>query len=681
MSEPHCPACEHGCSLCASTSRSWGGVLEGDVLTRLAELRPESVNCVVTSPPYWSLRKYDAPDVTWPGSDPTCDHKLEGAGVGGESYEGARRWQHEGVSRQETPDAWVAGPVVKDEHHDFGTSTLSGPNKNQMEATTFEAQSATCSRCGAWRGQFGLEPTRELYIEHSMMVLRALRRVLRKDGLIWWNLDDARGHRTLCHDLIPERFLLAAEADGWLVCSKNIWAKPNAMPESAKRRPTDAHENVFMLAKHPSYWYDQEAVREPSTSPEQEAHNQRYAKPYAAFDDRAAETGQPGNVNNVGIHSRPGPGGRNLRSVWTFPTAQTPIAHFATFPPELPRRCISASCPREVCQRCGMARVRLMESEPSPIVDTEEYSQRRDEGNPGRGFMSATPRYATESSTIGWSDCGCGTWNCASCGFVLEYSHAQNDTMPGMPHPIPSETAEPEVLRDGLQVPGPSPSSPSDNVPPMRQPVPAEGSSGEAQPPVLPEAMLSKVDSGAPSINEGLEQNNAGLHPRASAESSESERGRLRDAASASDGETSGKTAQAKRGRKPQERRQGRQPDRQPGTDDQAAARQAGQATSKAPSVPSLREDDPHYETGNPLCPSCGSRLTFTHAPYNPGIVLDCFAGVGTTLYVARQLGRRFLGIELSPAYAEMARQKLSLWWDPPNLAPRPAPAGQGALL
>jgi hypothetical protein len=168
-----------------------------------------------------------------------------------------------------------------------------------------------------------------------------------------------------------------------------------------------------MLTKSARYYWGQEAVREASTSPEQEAHNQRYAKPYAAYDDRAEWSGQPGNVNNVGIHSRPGPGGRNLRTVWSFPTAQTPEAHFATFPEELPRRCIEAACPREICTACGKARVRLVERGfTSHDGETESLYE---EGSKGhrisllRQAARANGReYANETQTIGFSDCGCG---------------------------------------------------------------------------------------------------------------------------------------------------------------------------------------------------------------------------------------------------------------------------------
>ena len=81
-------------------------IIQGHVLDVLAGMPAESVSCMVTSPPYYSLRKYDAPDVTW-GGDPECPHTLAPAPMAGEGYGGSRRWQHEGVSRQETPDAWV----------------------------------------------------------------------------------------------------------------------------------------------------------------------------------------------------------------------------------------------------------------------------------------------------------------------------------------------------------------------------------------------------------------------------------------------------------------------------------------------------------------------------------------------------------------------------------------------
>ena len=211
-------------------------------------------------------------------------------------------------------------------------------------------------------------------------VFAEARRVLAVDGTLWLNIgdcytqakgqfrthhrsgsitssertyhDDAGGKATNYVEGVPPKNLLgmpwrvafALQDDGWILRSEVIWAKRNLMPEAVKDRPTRAHEHVFLLTRSPRYWYDADAIREESASAAQEAHNQRYARQYEAHTARAADTGQPGNVNNVGIHSRPGKGGRNARSVWTISQTPNPQAHFATFPLELPARCIKAGC-------------------------------------------------------------------------------------------------------------------------------------------------------------------------------------------------------------------------------------------------------------------------------------------------------------------------------------------------
>jgi site-specific DNA-methyltransferase (cytosine-N4-specific) len=144
--------------------------------------------------------------------------------------------------------------------------------------------------------------------------------------------------------MIPARVAIALQDDGWILRSEIIWAKRNLMPEAVTDRPTRAHEQIYLFAKQPRYWYDADAIREESASAEQHTHNQRYAREYNTHSVRAATTGQPGNVNNVGIHSRPGKGGRNARTVWTIRQTPNPQAHFATFPTELPTRCIKAGC-------------------------------------------------------------------------------------------------------------------------------------------------------------------------------------------------------------------------------------------------------------------------------------------------------------------------------------------------
>jgi site-specific DNA-methyltransferase (cytosine-N4-specific) len=222
-------------------------------------------------------------------------------------------------------------------------------------------------------GQYGLEATPAEYVETMRSVFTEARRVLADDGTLWLNIGDSyayppgsagrqgkgqREGRAFTAEGrpgtravppknllgIPWRVAFALQDDGWILRSEIIWAKRNLMPEAVKDRPTRAHEQVFLFTKQPRYWYDADAIREESSSAAQDAHNQRYARQYQAHTARAATTGQPGNVNSVGIHSRPGKGGRNARSVWTISQTPNPQAHFATFPLELPERCIKAGC-------------------------------------------------------------------------------------------------------------------------------------------------------------------------------------------------------------------------------------------------------------------------------------------------------------------------------------------------
>lgn len=240
-------------------------------------------------------------------------------------------------------------------------------------------------------GQRGLEPSPVEYVAGMVEVFREARRVLADDGTLWLNLGDSYSSRVAvrpsshqdgffpdregtqkdwrrdkARDLtrmpqdnviddsgrylpeknllgIPWRVAFALQDDGWILRQDNVWAKRNFMPESVTDRTTRAHEYVFHLAKSPRYWYDADAIREDS-APDQEEHSRRYAKEYTAHSSRAADTGQPGNVNNVGIHSRPGKGGRNARSVWSISAQPFPGAHFATMPLALAERCVLAGC-------------------------------------------------------------------------------------------------------------------------------------------------------------------------------------------------------------------------------------------------------------------------------------------------------------------------------------------------
>ncbi|RJG46523.1 site-specific DNA-methyltransferase [Mesorhizobium sp. DCY119] len=324
-------------------------LLIGDVFTMLGEMSPDSVDCVVTSPPYWGLRDY-------------------------------------GVD-----------------------------------------------------GQIGLEPTLGEHLDVMVRVFEAVKRVLKPTGTLWINYGDcyatspngrsaadtkATGNddrtfrdkpfstiggvlkaKDLC--MVPNRLAIALQEAGWWIRSEIVWAKPNPMPESIRDRPATSHEKIFMLSKSARYFYDAEAVRQPSaeasisrwsqdvesqegshranggakingtmkavggprqkqaqTAASAAAVGASSGRRMAGFNDRwdakekirASDVASPrhaGQINHTGIEATLRGFGRNLRnyepapaSVWNIATQPFSDAHFATFPPELAERCILAGCPK-----------------------------------------------------------------------------------------------------------------------------------------------------------------------------------------------------------------------------------------------------------------------------------------------------------------------------------------------
>ena len=229
-------------------------------------------------------------------------------------------------------------------------------------------------------GQLGLEKTPEEYVAHLVEVFREVRRVLRSDGTLWLNLGDSYANKGCdsssvggftgerirkklagdnpndsCQDSrprdippglkikdlvgIPWRVAFALQADGWWLRQDIIWHKPNPMPESVRDRCTKAHEYIFMLSKSARYYYDAEAIRE--------AVNPNNSGVIGGVRARTA-SGPLGGENKQNEIRREYDEikGANLRSVWTIATRPYAEAHFATFPPEIPERCIKAGCPK-----------------------------------------------------------------------------------------------------------------------------------------------------------------------------------------------------------------------------------------------------------------------------------------------------------------------------------------------
>jgi DNA modification methylase len=173
-------------------------------------------------------------------------------------------------------------------------------NKNRQNLS-----SDTCGKCGAWKGELGLEPTPELYVKHLVEIFRELRRVLRDDGVFWLNIGDsyasgkgscfnpggnekslqddckqANGIPTFRPNIsdvkawgmkpkdligIPWMLAFALRADGWYLRSDLVWIKRNSMPSSVTDRPASSIEHVFLFSKSRKYYYDHIATMQPSS--------------------------------------------------------------------------------------------------------------------------------------------------------------------------------------------------------------------------------------------------------------------------------------------------------------------------------------------------------------------------------------------------------------------------------
>ena len=157
-----------------------------------------------------------------------------------------------------------------------------------------------------------------------------------------------------------------AKRDSWFLRSAIVWAKPNPMPESVTDRPTSAYEMVFLLTKQPRYFYDAEAVRVPH-APSSIARYEYGLNATIVDDKRISAASTTGAFQSERMGDHVSPSGANLRNVWDIPTQGRPDAHFATFPDELPRRCILAGTSEHgVCADCGAPWVREFEKSESP---------------------------------------------------------------------------------------------------------------------------------------------------------------------------------------------------------------------------------------------------------------------------------------------------------------------------
>lgn len=295
----------------------------------LQSIPAESVDCCVTSPPYWGLRDYGIGLQVWPSMafrpmpgvpevelpQMQCSHGLEAdvvAWVGHEVQVFREVWRilkKDGVCWVNLGDAYV---------------TAGGTG----------AQGSTGERANR---------------RHTQPAL------LRNDHQAGWKPKDMMG--------LPWRVAFALQADGWYLRQDIIWSKPNCQPESIGDRCTKSHEYIFLLAKSARYHFDARAIRERRASEggarvarwaygpgahtaiahardKGDARTFRGGGKYTSGREKTAEPVMRESHGNAPAKSQ----FRNRRSVWTVASRPFREAHFATFPEKLIRPCIEAGC-------------------------------------------------------------------------------------------------------------------------------------------------------------------------------------------------------------------------------------------------------------------------------------------------------------------------------------------------
>ena len=217
--------------------------------------------------------------------------------------------------------------------------------------------------------------------------------------------------------MIPARFALAAQADGWYLRSDIIWHKKAPMPESVTDRPTRAHEFIYLLTKIEKYYYDADAIREPLVT-ESNIRNKSLEKHNAAV------------LSPIGQGEREwnNPNGRNKRTVWTLGPAPFKGAHFATFPIELPLTCIKAGTSEHgVCPECLAPWQRVTERTAQQYNEKEGVAQRlRNQGATSGGTEKVTlgVTHLVKRDTLGWQPA-------CTCGEVVGYPSIEVPFAPG----------------------------------------------------------------------------------------------------------------------------------------------------------------------------------------------------------------------------------------------------------
>lgn len=272
-------------------------IITGDIGIVLPDIASDSVNCIVTSPPYWGLRDYGHHDQI--GLEPDPQEYIDTLV---EIFRDCKR-------------------VLKDD----GTlwlnigDTYCGGGNNRGNSKTLSKKQKSSRGSNGQVAKYGIHNFKSSIVKPK----------------------DLMG--------IPWTLALALRADGWYLRQDIIWHKPNPMPESVRDRCTKSHEYIFLFSKSKKYYFDIEAIKEPA---KYDGPNGAIKSPYGQGFTRSGNKYRKQRPNaeilkkGAQAGSIPWEGNtRQKRSVWSVTTKPFKGAHFATFPPDLIEPCILAGCP------------------------------------------------------------------------------------------------------------------------------------------------------------------------------------------------------------------------------------------------------------------------------------------------------------------------------------------------
>ncbi len=271
-------------------------ILQGDALTKLKELESESVNCIMTSPPYWALRDYGVEGQL--GLEPTFDEYINKLC---DIFEEAKR-----VLRKDGT-CWVNLGDTYGGNTSGGTMKMGNPEFNKNRPCRDNTKI----------------PSKKTELPSK------------------------------CLTLIPMRFAIEMVNRGWILRNTIIWNKPNCMPSSAKDRFTVDFEYLFFFSKSKKYWF--ETQYEPHQS--KQDLDRRTNKTWS---NNIADGGTGKQNKGRSREEFYGKNGRNKRTVWRICPRPFKEAHFAVYPEELCETPIKAGCPEFVCVKCGKPREKIM---------------------------------------------------------------------------------------------------------------------------------------------------------------------------------------------------------------------------------------------------------------------------------------------------------------------------------